>query len=137
MYAGDVFESARPPARRVAGGGWVAAVAILAIVAAAGGWWWYTRHGQFPRLDSGPVRVVGDRPGGVRRGAGAAINEAEAVMTLRRHFASQPEPVRGECLAIIGRGYSNGYYSFDAVDSCDRTKLGRWRVNGQTRAVGR
>jgi len=74
---------------------------------------------------------------GARRPAGAAISEPEAILTLRHYLAVQPEPVRGACLAVISHGYSNGYYSFDAVNSCARTRLGRWRVDAKTRAVSR
>jgi len=124
------------PERRRSAGGWAFALIVL-FAAGAGGWWWYTRFYQIPRADTGPVRVVHDRPGGAARPAGAAISEPEAVLTLRRYLVAQPQPVRSECLAVMSRGYSNGYYSFDAVDSCARTRLGRWRVDAKSRAVSR
>ena len=131
VFAGD--HPPRPPAPgRGAGGGWRVGLVIVLLIAAAGagGWWWYTRYGQFPRADTGPIRVVKDRPRG-------NVAEAEAILTLRHYFAAQPQPMKSECLAVMSRGYSNGYYSFDAVDSCRRTRLGRWRVHAKTGAVTR
>ena len=128
VFAGD--EPPRPQQRvaggglRVAGGAWWIAVLFL-IAAGAGGWWWWTRYGQIPRPDTGPVRVVHDRPGG-------NVDEAEAALVLRHHLS-----MKADCLALIKRGYHNGDYSFDAVDSCQRTRLGRWRVNAKTHAVSR
>ena len=123
VFAGD--EPPRP--QRVAGGGWrVGMVLVLLLaLAGAGGWWWWTRYGQIPRPDTGPVRVVHDRPGG-------NVDEAEAALVLRHHLG-----MKADCLALISRGYSNSYYSFDAVDSCQRTRLGRWRVNAKTHSVSR
>lgn len=139
VYAGDVFDGKLPKQKRAAGGGWrVGFVVVALLVAAAGGGaWWYFNRPTFPRADTGPIRVVGDRPGGARRAAGARLSEPEAILTLRHYFASQPEPVKSECVAVISRGYSNGYYSFDAVNSCARTKLGRWRVDAKSNAVSR
>ena len=140
VYAGDVFDGRPPNRQRVAGGGWrVGPVILLIAIAAAGAgaWWWWTRVGQFPKADTGPIRVVGDRPGGLRRPAGVGMSEPEAILTLRHFFAAQPDAIKSECLAVMSRGYSSGYYSFDTVDSCARTRLGRWRVNAKTRGVSR
>ena len=127
VFAGDVFDGKMPKQRAAGGGGrWVAVLVVL-LLAAAGGWWWYTRYGQFPTPDTGPIRVVGDRPGG-------NVDEAKATVTLRHYLAGQ---VKAECLAVINRGYTNGYYSFDAVDSCQRSKLGRWRVDAKSGTVSR
>ena len=129
VFAGDVFDG-KMPKQRAGGGGWgvgASMILVLLLAAAGGGWWWYTRYGQFPTPDTGPVRVVGDRPGG-------NVGEAKATVTLRHYLAGQ---VKAECLAVISRGYTNGYYSFDAVDSCQRTKLGRWRVDAKSGSVSR
>ena len=136
-YAGDVFDGKlpKPGGRRAGGGGWVLIVLLLA--AGAGAYWWFFMRTAAPRIDTGPVRVVGDRPGSVHRPAGAGINGAEAIVILRHFFASQEHPIRGECLALVAHGYSNGYYSVDAVNSCDRTPLGRFRIDGKTKAVTR
>jgi hypothetical protein len=139
VYAGDVFDGRLPKAsgeRRTARRLWLP-VLVAIVAAGAGAWWWWTRVGQFPKADTGPIRVVGDRPGGVRRPAGAGMSEAEAILTLRHFFAARPDAIKSECLAVMSRGYSNDYYSFDTVDSCARTRLGRWRVNAKTRAVSR
>jgi len=140
-YAGDVYDG-RPPrtgGRRVAGGGWggrfLLVLALLIAAGAAG--WWYINRPVLPRPDTGPIRVVGDRQGGARRTARAAINEPEAILILRHHFAAQERPIKSECVAVMSKGYSGGYYSFNVVDSCKRASLGRWRVEAKTRAVTR
>jgi hypothetical protein len=126
VYAGDVFDG-KMPKQHAAGGRWQMGFGLIAVLLlAAGGWWfWYTRYGQFPKADTGPIRVVSDRPGG-------NVGEAKAIVTLRHHLVEQ---TKSECLALISRGYSNGFYTFDAVDSCQRTKLGRWRVEAKSWTV--
>jgi hypothetical protein len=129
VYAGDVFDGKLPKQqrrRRVSG----PLIFLLALIIAGGAYWYFNQRPTLPRADTGPVRVVGDRPGGGTAGA-------EAAMTLRHYFAAQQDPIKSECLAIINRGYNNGYYSFDAFNSCNRTRLGRWRVEGKTRKVTR
>ena len=83
------------------------------------------------RVEPAPVRVVRDRPGGAHRAKGALIGEAEATMLLRRHFTN----VRSECVAILGDGYRDGGYLMNVVNRCDHTRLGRWRVDGKTKAI--
>jgi len=142
VYAGDVFSGKMPKGggRRAAGGGrgagsgrWL--VVLVLLVAGGAAVWWYVNQPTLPRPDTGPIRVVGDRPGGARRPAGAAISEPEAILTLRHHFATQE--VKSECVAVMSKGFSDGYYSFDVIDSCKRSRLGRWRVEAKTRAVSR
>jgi hypothetical protein len=136
VYAGDVFDGKVPKQRRKSSSAWIVILFAIAAAAAAGYWYWLQRP-RLPRADTGPVRVVGDRPGGARRGSGAAINEPEAVMTLRHYFAAQEQPIKSECLAVISKGFRDGDYTFDAVNSCNRTRLGRWKVNAKTRDVSR
>ena len=76
------------------------------------------------------MHVVRDRPGGARSIAGAKINEPEAVLLLRRHFN-----VPDQCIAIIFNGEHGRLYRFTAFNSCDRTRLGQWQVDGWTQAV--
>ena len=83
-----------------------------------------------PKMDTGPVHVVSDRPGGVKRANGATLSEAEATQTLRRSFA-----IKGECLAVINKGYRDGAYLFDTSNRCKHKRLGRWRVDGKSGAV--
>ena len=140
VYAGDVFDGRLP--KKTSGGqraasGWPFISVVLIVAVGAGAWWWYTRYAQIPQPDTGPIRVVGDRPGGARRPAGAGMSEPEAILTLRHFFAAQPDAIKSDCLAVMSRGYSSGSYNFDIVDSCARTRLGRWRVNAKTRAVSR
>lgn len=126
VFAGDQAKVASRE-RRAGGKMWIFVTLLIIAGAAAGGWWWWTRYGQIPKPDTGPIRVVHDRPGG-------NVNEAEAMLMLRHQLAADR---KADCVAVISRGYSNGYYSFDAVDSCQQTKLGRWRVNSKTHAVSR
>jgi hypothetical protein len=86
---------------------------------------------QVTRTDPTPVRVVRDRPGGANRGKGAAINEPEAILLLRRNFPD----IKGQCLAILSNGYHDGGYVLSVVNSCDHTRLGKWRVDGKTKAI--
>ena len=120
-----VFTGRHPPApaRREgrAVGGWVVAVVLIA-VAAAGGWWWYTRRAQIPPFDATPAHVM----------VKGTTKEGKAVVALRYHLVTELKLVKSECLGVIGHGYSSGYYSFDAVDSCQRTRLGRWKVDAIT-----
>ena len=110
---------------------WPWALLVLAIAAAGAAYWILQRETAPPKpVILPPVRVVRDRPGGARTIAGAKINEAEAVLILRRHFS-----VAEQCLATISNGASGRVYRFTAFNSCDRTRLGQWQVDGWTKAV--
>ena len=102
-------------------------VLLALAIAAAGASYWYAHRAEpaVPRQPLPPVHVVHDRPGG-------KVDEATAVQLLRRHFASRiPE----QCIAAIMSGASGGVYRFTVVDSCQRTRLGRWQVDVKTEAV--
>ena len=77
-----------------------------------------------------PVHVVRDRPGGARRGSGAILSEPEAILRLQRSFPAAPH-----CIAIISRGFQDGGYLLEAINSCDRTRSGHWRVDGKSGAI--
>ncbi|HEV8657104.1 MAG TPA: zinc ribbon domain-containing protein [Thermoanaerobaculia bacterium] len=131
---GEVFDGrVRKPRASRSATPWIVALLILGGAAAA---WFYRSKIPFlhqaPVFDSGPIRVVRQRPGGVRRAPGAKLSEPEAMQTLRRHLAPQ---VKSECLAVASRGYKDDAYGFDVVDSCKGTKMGRWQVNGKTGEV--
>lgn len=132
--AGQVFDGrvSRPERRSMA----VPLFVMLVVIAAGAAAWIYRSKIPFlraePVFDTGPVRVVKQRPGGARRAPGAKLSEPEAMMTLRQHLAVS---VRSECLAVASRGWERGVYVFDAVDSCHGTKLGRWHVDGKSGAV--
>jgi hypothetical protein len=120
VYAFD--EPPQPPAppRRV----WWPLVAVVAIaLLAAGGWWWWST--QQPKTKAKapakplPVHVVRDRPGG-------NVQEAEAVRMLRRTLAARG--VANECIAVMSHGKKGNAYEMTAVNSCDHTRLGNWRV---------
>jgi len=138
--AGDVFDGRMPrrTAKPGAGVGWP--VVLLVIAIAAGAWYYREKipglRTELPRTDTGPVRVVGQRPGGSRRAGEAKLSEAEAIITLRRYVTAENR-TKNECLAIASRGSSGTEYSFDVVDSCRGMKLGRWKVDGATGEVKR
>lgn len=104
---------------------------LLIGVAVIGAAYFFTRpsrrHVAPVRL---PVRVVHDRPGGARVGDGATINEAEAILRLQRSFDGAPD-----CVAIMSKGYRDGGYILEAINHCDRTRSGRWRVDGRSGAI--
>ncbi len=135
VYAGDVFNGKIPKQRRKSSGGWI--VLLVLIAAGAAAYWYWTQRPKIPRSDTGPVRVVGDRPGGALRAPGAAINEPEAMMTLRHYFATQERPVKSECIAVMSKGYRGDQYLFEVVNSCNQARMGRWKVNGKTKTVSR
>jgi hypothetical protein len=118
-------------------------LALLVVVAAAVAVFLYRDDVRIPNIlrsspkfDTGPVRVVGQRPGGTHRAPGAKLSQPEAIRTLREYLVAHND-IKSECLAVAARGFSKGAYTLDAVDSCHTTKLGRWRVDGRTGEVGR
>jgi hypothetical protein len=134
LYAGQYEEGQAILPRRPRYGLWLAILAIAAILAAASSWLLYRqsspRH-EAPAVETAPVRVVKDRPGGARRAKGAGISEPEAILLLRRHFTS----VKSDCIAILSNGYRDGAYQMTVVNGCDGTRLGKWRVDGGTKTV--
>ena len=137
--AGDVFDG-RLPRKKSATRGWLAVV--LLVIAAGVAVFLYRDDVPIPhflrsspKFDSGPVRVVGQRPGGSHRAPGAKLNQPEAVRALREYLVTNKD-VKSECLAVAARGFRDGAYTLDAVDSCHAQKLGRWRVDGRTGEVG-
>ena len=136
--AGDVFDG-RLPRTNSASRGWL--VALLLVAAAAVGAFLYRDDIPIPRFlrsspkfDTGPVRVVGQRPGGSHRAPGAKLSQPEAIRTLREYLVARKD-IKSECLAVAARGFNDGAYTLDAVDSCHAAKLGRWRVDGRTGEV--
>lgn len=108
---------------------------IVLLLLVAGAWVYQSKVLKSkPVFDRGPVRVVGQRPGGAYRAPGAKLSEPEAMMTVRQSLAVQ---VKSECLAVASRGFHDGAYTFDAVDSCSGTKLGRFKVDGVSGQVAR
>ena len=138
VFAGDVFDGRIRRNREPRKSGGMLGILLLLIAGGAGWWWWTTPHqgapSRTPAVAEKPIRVVGDRPGGVRRAAGAKLNEAEAILTLRRKLAAQHQ-LKNECIAVLSHGNEAGAYVLSAVDSCAGTKLGRWRVDAQSGAV--
>jgi hypothetical protein len=138
VFAGDVFDGKVRRKREPRKSGGILGIVLLLIVAGAAWWWWTTQHPvgapATTAVAEKPIRVVGDRPGGVRRARGAKLNEAEAILTLRRKLAAQHQ-LKNECIAVLSHGNERGAYVLSAVDSCAGTKLGRWRVDAQSGAV--
>jgi hypothetical protein len=133
-YAGDVFDGRKPPRVKSGRGGWLM---ILALIALAAGAYLFTRRNTTPtNYDAISTRVVHDRPGGARHAAGAKLSEAEAVRELRRAVTTSHQ-MRSECLATVSHGFRGGAWRFTAVDSCNSTRLGEWKVDGRTAAVTR
>lgn len=109
---------------------WLIALLVV-VVAAAAAYFVLRTPGDQPRRTTS-IRVVHDRPGVTRVGAGATISEAEAILRLRRSLNLAPD-----CVAILSHGFHDGGYDLAAVDRCEGTKLGRWRVDGRSGAVTR
>lgn len=63
--------------------------------------------------------------------APAQVDERQAIVRLQQTFE------KPECVAILSKGFHDGGYDFVAVNRCDGTKLGRWRVDQKTGAVHR
>jgi len=139
LYAGEYVEGQAILPRKPRYGLWLALLGVAVVLAAASFWvpkllpTIQRSTAEPPRVETAPVRVVKDRPGGARRPKGAAISEPEAILRLRRHFTT----IKTDCIAILGNGYRDGAYQMTVVNRCDGTRLGRWRVDGGTGAVAR
>ena len=135
VFAGEVFDGTLPR-KRSRGILWF--VAVLVLGAAAFAAWKFLPALRGDSTPSRPpeVRVVGDRPGGARRGSGAKLSEAEAIRLLRRHIVTANE-IGADCVVTMSGGFDKGAYVLTAVDRCGHTRLGRYRVDGKTGAVTR
>lgn len=120
------------PKRRDRGRLWVLVLLLMAAGVAAATYFLTRTPTPAPLLVKAPVRVVGDRPGGARVGEGATISEPEAMRRLQRSFNLAPD-----CVAIMSHGYRAGAYDLTAINRCDKTRLGRWRVDGKSGSVSR
>ena len=120
----DVYDDRplRGPPRRV----WPWLV-LFVVVAAGAVWYLHEQRPAPPTPTLPPLRVVHDRPGG-------KVGEAEAALLLRRHFAPR---VADRCLATIMNGASGPVYRFTVLDTCDRTRLGQWKVDVTTGIVSK
>jgi len=135
VYAGEYAEGEvilpRKPRYRL----WLSLLAAAAVIAAVS----FLLTKPMPtreapaRVDQTPVHVVHDRPGGAFRAKGAVLSEPEAIRLLRRNFTN----IKPECVAILSNGYHDGAYLMTVVNGCDNTRLGKWRVDGQTQAITR
>ena len=132
VYAGDVFDGRLPRSPRR--GRWIVGfLVITAVVVALGRFALQRRASPVEMTEPATVTVVTDRPGGSRRASGAAINEAEAIRILRRHFISTG--VAADCVVISSQGARGGDYHLTALNRCEQTRLGRWIVDGKTQEV--
>ena len=120
-------------ARRLARAGFY--LILISAIAYGAMWMWERqKRKQHPVRDTSPVRVVRQRPGGAAIPSDATISQPEAVLHLRRHLSAD---VKGECLALSSQGYRDQAYWLTAVDSCKGIRMGRWRVDANSRAVTR
>jgi hypothetical protein len=135
LYAGEYVDGQAILPRKPRYGLWLSLLAVALILAAGSvlvpRLLPAIQRSSPPRVETAPVRIVKDRPGGAHRAKGATLSEPEAILLLRRHFTA----VKTECIAILGNGYRDGGYHMTVVNSCDGTRLGRWRVDGVTKAV--
>lgn len=134
VFAGDFVEGEVVQPRKPNYRFWISALIVVVILAALS--FLLLQRAIVPAnhvrlIYREPVRVVRDRPGGAHVAKGARISEAEATMLLRRHFVN----VKSECVAILSEGFRGGAYQMNVVNGCDHTRLGRWRVDGTTKAV--
>jgi hypothetical protein len=136
VFAGELYDERmhRPKTRFKLFAGWL----VIALLAGGAAVWFNAQRSlpdrkqtvrQTPR-----TRVVGDRPGGARRAAGAKISEAEAIRLVRRHLVTT-NGIRNDCIVLLGAGFSGGGYVVNARDHCTSTRLGKWRVDAKTGAV--
>ena len=103
---------------------------LLAAVAAAATYFLTSRGQSTQPAAKMPIRVVHDRPGGARVAPGATISEPEAILRLQQSLN-----LRVDCVAMMSKGYRDGAYDLTAVNRCEGTRLGRWRVDGKSGAV--
>ena len=125
VYAGDLYDeraARRQRRQKPRLGAIVSAVLGIAAIAAAA-WWIWSQRAASPEPPAPAQRPL------------AAIHvtgEAQAVTLLRRHLIAK-EGIKDECIALIRKGR----YAYDVVNSCDGTRLGRWRVDPKSSAVER
>jgi hypothetical protein len=140
VFAGDVYDGRKPrPPKQPSG---VLFFILVVVILGVAAWWLYQQQliGDAPRVDTPPplpsTHVVADRPGGARRARGAVISEAEAIRLLRRHLVETLK-IADSCLAVLSANPGKGSYLLTAINSCENTRLGRWRVDARTSAVTR
>jgi len=122
-----------PPRKRSHTSTWVLGLLLIAVAIGGATYFLSTRAARKTPAALPPIRVVHDRPGGARTGGGATISEPEAILRLQRSFAE----LSPDCIAILSNGYREGAYQLSAVNRCEGTKLGRWRVDGKSGAISR
>ena len=133
VFAGEVYDERRAQTKKVRWGP-ILLLLLAALAAAAWFYWHYRPRPQPLPLDKGPARVVTQRPGGSRKAAGATINEAEAIRTLRRELSTRVKP---ECLVVTSEGPRAGGYDLAAYDRCERVRLGKFRIAGDGTLLSR
>ena len=107
-----VLKPSRPP-RRI----WPWIVLVVLVAVGVGVTQFVLMRPEAPKSRSKPVA--------------ARVDERQAILRLQQSFE------KPECVAILSKGMHDGAYDFVAVNRCDGTKLGRWRVDQKTGAVHR
>jgi len=118
IYDDRPLRGPRPPRT------WSFVLSVIALVALGAAAWFFLHQRLMPappRTDTAPVRVVRGRP----------LTQGEAARVLRRHLGPD------ECIAVMGKGSAGSAFLFTAVNRCEGTRLGKWKVDAKTQAVSR
>ena len=107
VYAGELFDERSLRKRRAPRAGFWIALLVLASASYAGWIYWRSRPAPVPA-------------------APQAVERKESEVARVRRTIIEATGVKDECLAVIR--VRAGLYN--AVNSCDGTKLGKWKVRG-------
>jgi hypothetical protein len=114
VYDDRPLRGPRPPRT------WPFVLSVIALVALGAAAWFFLQHRQPPPLPPA-VRVVRGRP----------LTQGEAARVLRRHIG------RDECMVVMAKGTVGSAFLFTAINRCEGTRLGQWKVDAKTQTVSR
>lgn len=98
---------------------WPFVLSVIGLIALGAAAWFFLQPRPAP--PPAPVRVVRGRP----------LTQGEAARILRRHLGPD------ECVVVMGKGSTGSTFLFTAVNRCENTRLGQWKVDAKTQAVSR